>query len=457
MVASAFMELRLRGLTHLDPLSVPLPHGTEVTTRVDRVLGDRRVPQGAVGRVVASAGAELDVMIIGVGVVRYRRDELVPRKAGQVRHAERRGAAWDALRPAIVLEAVVGSRAWGLANEGSDTDRRGVFALPFLWTAGLADPPRDLVSADGSSAYWEIEKAIRQALRADPNTLELLFVPTAEPRDSIGAWLLEARDAFVSSAIYGSFGRYALSQLKRLSQAHRLAEHRERVLDWLADDPSLSLDDVARRLAAVSPRAAPTAADGELQAKEYIKQLYRSLYDQGLLPARDLASLAGFARGRARTSLDPARDLRPKNAYNLVRLIATAIRWLRDGEVDLVVRGELRETLLAIKTGAWPLDRTLELAEAMTPELEAARLATKLPPHPDVPRAEALLRRVREEVARRHLAAEPGPLGAGAPPRAGGGLGRGRPEPRAGRRHARRRGRAPGRRRSLQRAPGRRR
>ncbi|MGK3985496.1 nucleotidyltransferase domain-containing protein [Sorangium sp. So ce136] len=409
------MELRLRGLTHLDPLAVPLPHGTEVTTRVDRVLGERRVPQGAIGRVVASAGAELDVMLVGIGVVRYRRDELVPRKAGQVRHAERRSAAWDALRPAVVLEAVVGSRAWGLAHEGSDTDRRGVFALPFPWTTGLAEPPRDLVSTDGSASYWEVEKAIRQALRADPNTLELLFVHTAEARDEIGAWLLEARGAFVSSAIYGSFGRYALSQLKRLSQAHRLAEHRERVLDWLADDPSLSLDDIARKLAAISPRAAPTEADRELQAKEYIKQLYRSLHDQGLLPARDFASLAAFA-GAGRTSLDPARDLRPKNAYNLVRLIAIAIRWLRDGEVDLVVQGELRETLLAIKAGAWPLDRTIELAEAMTPELEAARLATKLPPHPDVPRADALLRRVREEVARRHLVAAPGPLGKDAPP-----------------------------------------
>lgn len=35
---------------------------------------------------------------------------------------------------------------------------------------------------------------------------------------------------------------------------------------------------------------------------------------------------------------------------------------------------------------------------------------------PDVSRADALLRRIREEVARRHLDAAPGPLGARAPP-----------------------------------------
>lgn len=408
------MDLRLRGLAHLDPQAVPLPNGTEVITRVDRVLADRRVPQGAVGRVVATKPEGLDVMLVGIGVVRYQREELSPRKVGQLRHAERRGAAWGALTPCIVLEAVVGSRAWGLSDEGSDTDRRGVFALPFLWTAGLAPPPTDLVSADGSSSYWELEKTIRQALRADPNTLELLFVPSARALDPIGEWLLEAREAFVSSAIYGSFGRYALSQLKRLAQAQRLAEHRERVLDWLAGDPSMSLDEVARRLAALSPRAAPTEADGVLMAKEHVKQLYRSLHDQGLLPVGDYPSLVAFARGDRR-DLDLSRDLRPKNAYNLVRLLHTAIRWLHDGEIELAASGELKEQLLAIKRGEWPLSRTLSAAEALTPELEEARRATRLPPRPDVARAEALLRRVREEVARRHLTGAPGALGKDAP------------------------------------------
>jgi len=30
------MDLRIKGLSHLDPLTVPLPNGTEVVTRVDR-------------------------------------------------------------------------------------------------------------------------------------------------------------------------------------------------------------------------------------------------------------------------------------------------------------------------------------------------------------------------------------------------------------------------------------
>src|SRR5437867_13120192 len=131
------MDLRIRGLTHLDPFTVPLPNGTEVVTRVDRLLGERRIPGGAVGRVVAQSGEAFDVQIVGIGVVRYSRVDLVPRKVGQVRYAQTREAAWTALRPCTVLEATVGSHAWGLAGEESDTDIRGLFALPFHWTIGL--------------------------------------------------------------------------------------------------------------------------------------------------------------------------------------------------------------------------------------------------------------------------------------------------------------------------------
>ena len=411
------MDLRLRELGALDPLAVPLPNGTEVTTRRDRVLeAGRRVPEGAVGRVVAQQDGALDVMIVGVGVLRYARDELVPRKVGQVRYARRRAGAWEALRPCAVIEATVGSRAWGLADEGSDHDVRGAFVLPFAWTLGLGEPPRDLVSADGSATYWEAGKAVRQALRADPNTLELLFVPGVAALDTMGAWLLAARDAFVSVEIYGSFGRYALSQLKRLAQSRRLAEHRAVALEWLKEDPALTLDQVAQRLAQFSPRAAPTEADQVLQAKEYVKQLYRSLYDQGLLAQRDYPSLVRFAREGA-AELDLPRELRPKNAYNLVRLLGTAIGWLRTGAPTFEATGTFRDLLLSIKKGQLSLDETLREAEARARELETARRETALPAHPDVARADAVLCRIGEEVARRAFEGAPGPFGRDAPSR----------------------------------------
>lgn len=407
-------DQRIRGLTQLDARAVPLPHGTEVVSRVDRIVGERRVPQGAIGRVVKVDGDELDVHVVGVGVLRYARHELLPRKVGQLQFAQRRADAWETLRPLVVLDTTVGSRAWGLADEGSDEDHRGVFALPLSWTTGLLSPPEDLVSADGSSSYWASSKAIRQALRADPNTLEVLFVPSARALDPIGEWLLEARDAFVSKEIYGTFGRYALGQLNRLQQGVRLAEHRATVLEWLRADPDLSLDAIAARLAKLSPRAAPTTADAEHQAKLYVKQLYRSMADQGLIEANEFAALVRFARDRS-AEFDLPRDLRPKNAYNLLRLLATGTRWLRDGAPSFRMEGQLRDRLMDVKKGRVPMDEILADAEDMARGLEDARHDSPLPDRPDVARADALLRRTGEELARRWVHRDAGPWGADAP------------------------------------------
>jgi hypothetical protein len=408
------VELRLRPLADHDPRAVALPHGTEVVTRVDRAHAGRVVPQGSVGRVVASSGGDLDVLVVGVGTLRYARPEVVPRRVGQALFAARRAVAWDALVPCVVVEATVGSRAWGLADEGSDTDRRGVFALPLPWTTGLLAPPEDLVSADGSTTYWAFGKAVKQALRADPNTLEMLFVPSARALDPIGEDLLAARDAFVSTEIHGSFGRYAIAQLRRLEQAQRLAEHREAVLGWLRAGEVATLDEVASRLADASTRAFPTREDAVHQAKQYVKQLYRSLADQGLIEAADFASLARFARERSH-AFELPRELRPKNAYNLVRLVALAAGWLRAGEPAFEATGAFRDRLLAIKRGEVPLADVLAEAEAMAPDLDAARRASRLPERPDVARADALLRRVGEAIARRHVEGAPGPLGRDAP------------------------------------------
>ena len=82
-----------------------------------------------------------------------------------------------------------------------------------------------------------------------------------------------------------------------------------------------------------------------LRARDYLKQLYRSMYDQGLIAANDWVSL----RVAAKRELPLPRDLRPKNAYNLIRLLDLAIRWLSGETPDVRVPDRLRPTLLAIK------------------------------------------------------------------------------------------------------------
>jgi hypothetical protein len=241
------------------------------------------------------------------------------------------------------------------------------------------------------------------------------------------------RDGFLSIEIYGSFGRYALSQLDRLEHNQRLAEHRETVIAWLRDDPSLTLDRAAERLASIArvagsdpiarsgsagPRSAAEGRRGDpiARVRDYLKQLYRSMYDQGLIAANDWSSL----RAAATTDLELPRELRPKNAYNLIRLLDLAIRWLAGEPPDVRVSEELRPTLIAIKRGEVAMSDVMALARELVPKLEAARQASRLPRHADVGRADRVLRDARAEAARRWIAREPGPWGSGAaePPEA---------------------------------------
>lgn len=414
----------IEGLRELDSRAVPLPNGTEVASLRDVVVQgrDRPLPQGAVGRVLDSDGEVVRVLVVGVGEVDFERRDLAPRRRGQLRFAARRAEDEALLEPCVVLDAVVGSRAWGLAHEGSDIDRRRVFLLPFPWTTGLASPTDAFVSRDGSTTTWEIEKAIRQALRADPNTLEMLFVPDVEAADEVGAELLAARDAFVSARIHGSFGRYALSQGRRLANAARLVTHREALFDWLGRHPHSSLDEAAARLArgALAPDAddlvgrVGRAADDVARARQHVKQLYQSLHDQGWLPERSFEALRDFVREGGEPPPTP-RSLRPKNAANLLRLVAVAVHWLSTGEALIETRGALRDRLLAIQGGEVDLAMALRWVEEEAAGLEAARERTPLPHEPDLPRADAVLRLARERAACRWHRREPGPWGADAP------------------------------------------
>lgn len=174
------MSRKIRSLSELDPARVPLPRGTDVATRVTLVRDGREIPAGAAGRVVAATEAGIVVDLVGVGRETVDREDLVVRRVGQAR-----------------------------------------FALPLGWTTGLVERTEHQISADGSATFWEIEKVIRQGLAADPNMLEMLFVPSAQATDELGRWLLDEREAFVSKAIFGSFARYAVAQLQRLEQAER--------------------------------------------------------------------------------------------------------------------------------------------------------------------------------------------------------------------------------------------
>lgn len=122
------------------------------------------------------------------------------------------------LENAIIYRCVVGSRAYGLDTETSDTDLRGVYLAPAEMYWSLFGAPEQFEDNDAQTCYWELQKFLVMALKANPNVLECLYSPLVDKITPTGAQLLAMRDRFLSQMIFQTFNGYALSQFKKLEQ-----------------------------------------------------------------------------------------------------------------------------------------------------------------------------------------------------------------------------------------------
>ncbi|CAM5266969.1 Nucleotidyltransferase OS=Streptomyces alboniger OX=132473 GN=CP975_07310 PE=4 SV=1 [Streptomyces alboniger] len=120
------------------------------------------------------------------------------------------------VRDHTVYACVMGSRAFGLATEGSDTDRRGVFQAPTPLFWRLEKPPTHVEGPAPEQFGWELERFCELALRANPNVLECLHSPLVEHVTETGRELLSLRGAFLSRQAHETFARYALGQRRKL-------------------------------------------------------------------------------------------------------------------------------------------------------------------------------------------------------------------------------------------------
>ncbi|MBT2477101.1 DNA polymerase beta superfamily protein [Streptomyces sp. ISL-94] len=120
------------------------------------------------------------------------------------------------VRDHTVYQCVMGSRAFGLATEASDTDRRGVYLAPTPLFWRFEKPPAHVEGPRDEEFSWELERFCELALRANPNILECLHSPLVEHVTPVGEELLSLREAFLSRRAHTSFSRYAASQRGKL-------------------------------------------------------------------------------------------------------------------------------------------------------------------------------------------------------------------------------------------------
>jgi uncharacterized protein len=204
-----------------DAAPTPLPVGTRVVSRVDVVEnGALQHPPGVVGIVIAppvEASHPYRVRFPGGLEVPLARGDFSLLAEFKDASAAGSGASQERrLDDYVIYRCVVGSRAYGLDVETSDTDRRGIYLPPASLHWSLAGVPEQIEDHAAQECYWELQKFLLLALKANPNVLECLYTPLVEHADPLALELLAMRDAFLSKLLYQTYNGYALSQFKKL-------------------------------------------------------------------------------------------------------------------------------------------------------------------------------------------------------------------------------------------------
>ena len=195
--------------------------GTQVVTLVD-IPGSAGLvlhPRGTVGVVVKSPiDHEHSYRVrfpdgFEAALKRSEVEILARFKEGEIGDSARAVAQAD-LYERVIYRCVIGSQAYGLAETTSDVDRRGIYLAPADLQWSFCGVPEQLENHDTQEAYWELQKFLVLALKANPNVLECLYTPMVEKATPLAQELLAMKSIFLSRIVYPTYNGYVMSQFK---------------------------------------------------------------------------------------------------------------------------------------------------------------------------------------------------------------------------------------------------
>jgi hypothetical protein len=207
----------------MDSKSTPLvlSEGTKVVSRNPIAATQHLYPKGTVGVIVKSpsdSDHSYRIRLSDGFETQLRRDEFL--LLSTVQESGLRGeptALLDhELHQFVIFKCIVGSRAYGLENEESDTDMRGIYLPPADRHWSLFGVPDQLENPQTDEVYWELQKFVVLALKANPNILEVLHSPLVLHAEPIAQELLSMRSVFVSKLLYQTYNGYVLSQFRKM-------------------------------------------------------------------------------------------------------------------------------------------------------------------------------------------------------------------------------------------------
>ena len=311
----------------------------------------------------------------------------------------------------IILEAISGSKAYGLDTAKSDTDIKGVFILPKSEYYGLNYIPQ-VNDKKNDTVFYEFGRFMELLSLNNPNILELLNTP--ESKIIYKHPFLEQikSEQILSKLCRNTFGKYAFSQIKKSKGLNKkmlnpIAKERKSILSFC----SVNVGQKAIPLKKHLKSKAWKQEDCGLQKYKGLIDVY-GLYHSKTLGFKGILSgensnevsistidknqkqecLLFFNRGgystyckdykeywnwvenrnetRYETNKAHGKEYDAKSVMHVFRLLEMAIEIANEKVVN--VERPNRDFLLKIKSGDYDYDDLLKMADKKREEMESA-------------------------------------------------------------------------------------
>lgn len=276
----------------------------------------------------------------------------------------------------MILLGYRGSIAHGMyvpskdPNSIDDKDIMGVYIAPKEHYLGFGrQEVFERFIGEWDAVSYELKKFIGLLMKNNPNVLSMLWLKENQIifQSELGQKLMANRDLFASKMAYHSFSGYAHGQLKRMTHLNQgvLSDINNR-MKQLEKDGVTFLEGAPKM---------PAGAKTELV--EHVRQYeaLRSKYFSGYM-------------GNKRRGLVETHGYDTKNAAHLIRILRMGIEFLSEGQMH--VEREDKLELLAIKSGAWSLEKVQGEAEKLFELAREANVRSPLPTNPDSEKIETL-------------------------------------------------------------------
>lgn len=294
----------------------------------------------------------------------------------------------------IILLGLGGSHAYGMNNENSDVDFRGI-ALNSKEEVLLGTDFEQVVDTETDTTVYSFNKIIQLLTSCNPNTIEILGCnpETYIHLSDIGKEILNNKKIFLSKVCIHTFGGYAGSQLRRM-------ENKTARLVGQAQNEEYILKSIMNAKYDFKNRYFPhNDSDVNLYTDKAVQEGYDSeiFMDVNLnhYPLRDWAGMwnemkaivSSYNKIGKRNEKAMSHDKLGKHMAHLIRLYMMCIDILEKEEI-ITYRANEHDLLMSIRNGEYlddnrqPKTDFYDLLNEYEKRFEYAKNNTSLP---DVP------------------------------------------------------------------------